>query len=99
MELKITRIELLGEASKEIYDKLHSYMENMGWARSIYTNVPNTKTVGPLALPTATYCGNSNELSSVLAERINGEIQSKKIWAKPRVLVMGVGTNWAIRGF
>jgi hypothetical protein len=99
MELKIIRIELLGDANKDTYDKLHAYMDSQGWKRSIYTNVPNTKTVGPLALPTATYCGDSDSACSAIADALTKDITLKLIWAKPRVLVMGVGMNWAIRGY
>lgn len=98
MELKIIRIELLGEANQDIYEKLHTYMANQGWKRSIYTNIPNAKPIGPLDLPTATYCGDSNSACAVIAEALTKDITAK-IWTKPRVLVMGVGTNWAIRGF
>jgi hypothetical protein len=98
MELKIIRIELLGEASKETYDKLHSYMETNKWRRVIYTNAKGQSRQGPLPLPTATYCNDSDHSCADIAEALNTEIK-QQIWAKPRVLVMGVGANWAIRGY
>lgn len=98
MQLKIIRIQLLGDASNETYDKLHAYMEGQGWKRSMYGYVPTAKTLYPLALPTATYCGDSTSVCSAIAESLAENITSK-IWAKPRVLVMAVGKNWAIRSY
>jgi hypothetical protein len=95
MELKIIRIELLGEASAEIYERLHAYMENLGWKRQIFTNIAGASNTGPWQLPTAMYCGDTNLMCPEIADGLGKDIAAK-IWTNPRVLVMGVGTNWSL---
>ena len=97
MELKIIRIELLGGASGETYEALHAFMESNGWSRNIFANLPNQTVVGPKSLPTATYCGDSVQHCADIADALLAGL-SAAVWANPRVLVMGVGTNWAMRG-
>ncbi len=93
MELKIARVELLNGATGETYQRLHSFMEGLGWNRHIYTNTLPRR--GPIALPTAMYCVDSEYSSFTLAEGLIQLIQTN-VWPKVTVLVMGVGQNWAI---
>lgn len=95
MELKIIRVELHGATTEEDYNNLHAYMERNGWKRQIFPNAPGA-TGGPINLPTAMYCGDSDQSSANIAEGLRIGINAE-VWTNCIVLVMGVGTNWAIR--
>jgi hypothetical protein len=82
------RVELRGEPSEDVYQRLHAYMESMHW----YRTITGTREV---SLPHATYQATTNTDSPDLvqiADQLKSGIESK-IWTKALLLIVQ-SINW-----
>jgi hypothetical protein len=92
MSQLFARIELRGNPSLEVYQRLHDYMESLNWLRTI----SGTKTTGlPHATYQATFTAPSPDLLK-MATDFRTEIEAK-IWTKTVVLIIQ-SSNWAQSG-
>jgi hypothetical protein len=86
----IARIELRGNPSAEVYEKLHLLMKTRGWNQQI------SSTQGEISLPHAMYQVESDKNPVDLSISIHKQVKDE-VWTKPVVLVMAVA-NWGMEG-
>jgi len=82
------RVELRGNPSRQDYENLHAYMENLKWYRKIQG------TAGESNLPHAMYHGNSDKGLSDLTSALRKGIQAN-VWTQAVVLIMS-SENWSM---